>query len=345
MHTWRTSHYVLRTNVDALLAERILLTMEMMHSAYNRLYTPPASLGQQTPELLLALGGRHHQTSEGEVYRMPAGQQVVRYRESKLRLVIHTDGKRVLLKPDRTRRIHFPWGRVVNGWPRSQALHKTSIRLFWRRKGYRQYAKTTDPKWPFLQDAGGYFSPTRQEIVTYSKPSRSNLLQTLAHEAQHQVLSTHIKRAPVWLNEGLSEYYEQSSYTRGQLSHDVHLAHLNYVARLIREKSNTPLSKLVQLNYNQFHNDSFGPAEIGHYALSWSLVYFLLTAEEGRYRGLFARLFRALKDGALAREAVPHYLKAAGLDWDHLQMRWADYISRLAHENSVKKKPRPQGEK
>jgi len=344
LRSWRTRHHELLTNVDSLLAERILLTMELMHEVYNRQYTAPTPLVARSAALLLALGAARSETSAGIRFRFLDGRTVIHGKDGQRR-AWHPDGRRVTLRANGARQIRFPWGQNVTRWPRSKSSKRTRIQLFLRRRGYRAYAKKADSKWPFLQDAGGYYSPTRQEIVTYSKPSHASVLNTLTHEAQHQVLSTHLRRSPVWLNEGLSEYYEQSTMEQGVLQRHIHKSHLKYVARLLRERSQIPLRTLVRLNYNAFHNDSFGPAEIGHYAQSWSLVYFLLEAENGRYRSLFTRYFEALRDGASSQPAFAHYLKAHRLDWESLEKRWATYVLRLARQQERKKKPRPQGDK
>jgi len=72
---------------------------------------------------------------------------------------------------------------------------------------YRDYLARNQP-FPF--DWTGYYDPLKREIVV---GKRWDTQAVLVHEINHFVFDTVFDEAPVWLREGLAEYFETSTPT------------------------------------------------------------------------------------------------------------------------------------
>ncbi len=242
------------------------------------------------------------------------------------------DGRRASIFPDGRRRLEYPWGEAVETTPSPVAPTTTTARVFRLRRDYRDHVARFESKWPFLLDAGGYYSHGRAEIVTFDKPPVTQVLGTLVHEASHQVMRLYVEEAPVWLGEGLAEYFEHSlaGPDGGLALGGLDERHVAYLTKLLDEGRFTPLDVLDDLDYFQFHADGFGPLEIGHYGESWSLVHFLQHGEEGRYAELLPRYVMLLREGADAGHAWDHLLDRAGLGRGALEEKWKAHVRRLS---------------
>ncbi len=101
----------------------------------------------------------------------------------------------------------------------------------------------------------------------------------LRHETTHALLHSQVPNIPLWLDEGLAEYYEVSGTAR--VYEHPHLAKVRWNARFFRPPSLESLESLHDVR-------QMGPAE---YRAAWAWVHFLLHGPDA------------------ARESLLHYLK------------------------------------
>jgi len=148
------------------------------------------------------------------------------------------------------------------------------VRVFRNRAEYLNYAGE-DKDW-----TAAYWSPLRRELVLYLPESgeTAELLRTVWHEAFHQYLdyATAMASASPWFNEGHAQLFQQarcSDAKTGTLTYDpdrraqaLVQAHAENLARLI--------PCLLMMDYEAFYDGTPEEVEM-HYALAWSLVWFL----------------------------------------------------------------------
>jgi len=138
-------------------------------------------------------------------------------------------------------------------------------------------------------DVAGLFVPGRDlNYIALIDDGRPERLRTIFHEYTHLLISHPDQPLPLWLNEGLAEYYstfELQPDGRGALIGTViddHLATLNHTVLirledLVKIDSGTPL-------YNE------GTRRGVFYAQSWALTHLILLGQPPRLRELNAYL-------------------------------------------------------
>jgi hypothetical protein len=115
-----------------------------------------------------------------------------------------------------------------------------AVYLFSDQESYRRYMHAT---WPNLPPRRAYFVGTNRELAVYSFHS-PRIEEDLRHEFTHGLLHASLSTVPLWLDEGLAEYFEGGGPERGA----PHKAHLRYLQRARAEGWNPSLYQLEQLS-------------------------------------------------------------------------------------------------
>ncbi|MFP4222908.1 MAG: DUF1570 domain-containing protein [Phycisphaeraceae bacterium] len=139
-------------------------------------------------------------------------------------------------------------------------------------------------------------------------------LQTLQHEGFHQFAWAYIGRLPLWLNEGLAEYFELSRLAGRKMTTGYSEAgRIDRVREAIREGRALSLRELVATTGKAWRETVAEDPAAGRllYDQSWSVVYFLIHAAEGRYQEPFERYLLLLSEGESSSAA---FREAFGAD-------------------------------
>ncbi len=145
------------------------------------------------------------------------------------------------------------------------------VYLFSDEESYRRYMHTT---WPNLPPRRAYFVGTSRELAVYSFHS-PNVQEDLRHEFTHGLLHASLSTVPLWLDEGLAEYFE----VRGSEVGAPHTAHLKHLQAARAEGWNPALYQLEQLA-------DFQKMTQQDYAEAWGWVHFLLENDENGRQAL-----------------------------------------------------------
>lgn len=160
---------------------------------------------------------------------------------------------------------------------------------------------------PMLENPIGFYNALSNRITAWAIPDQEALLALVTHECSHAVIASYSLFVPIWLNEGLAEYFARL-HVHG-LSAEVPVAE-HWLARL---RNATPGQEnflaLLEAPPQRWYaaNDAQGSS----YALSWSVVWFLMDSAEGR------QLIRTILDASRERRA--HDLDSRALidqHWD-----------------------------
>jgi hypothetical protein len=104
------------------------------------------------------------------------------------------------------------------------------------------------------------------------------LVEDLRHEVCHALLQLALPNLPLWIDEGIAEYYEVPRSSAAL--HPVHGSRMAWLVRL----GHTPSLKAME-------QDSFDPgSSSGSYGDAWGWIYFLMTHSEASRRVLVDHL-------------------------------------------------------
>jgi tetratricopeptide (TPR) repeat protein len=170
----------------------------------------------------------------------------------------------------------------------------------------------------------GYFQPGSEvnyiTLALDSDWSRSSA-PTLLHEYTHLLVNNYFSSAPLWLKEGLAEFYSTARlskdrrrvWTGAQLSDRV---------RQLRDARLIPLRTLFETDQQSPYYSEAGKRGL-FYAQSWALAHFILNGDGGARRARLPRFVELLASGGVPEEA---FRQAFGLDVDAAEGSLAAYI-------------------
>lgn len=135
------------------------------------------------------------------------------------------------------------------------------VYLFDSEGAYRRYMKKT---WPDLPSRRAYFIGTSRELAVYSFHG-PRMQEDLRHELTHGILHASLNTVPLWLDEGLAEYFEAGGSETGA----PHPDHLRTLRRMQRRRHRPSIARLEAItDFREFDNEA--------YAESWGWVHYML---------------------------------------------------------------------
>jgi Protein of unknown function (DUF1570) len=154
------------------------------------------------------------------------------------------------------------------------------VYLFENRERYQEYIEYKQPRLPprrayFIAEPRGMSGAEDLLVYTYRN---DRIRQDLRHELTHALLHTVIRNVPLWLDEGLAEYFELPPDKHGV--NDGHLAHLRHAYNEAIRPDLARLERLEQV-------DQMNPAE---YRESWAWVHLMLRSQPEAKQALVAYL-------------------------------------------------------
>jgi tetratricopeptide (TPR) repeat protein len=173
--------------------------------------------------------------------------------------------------------------------------YPTSIFVFKNASALEPYQKTYQGK---TLKVGGYFlSDAHGNYVAINGDPRGDVMGNIYHEYLHYVIRNNYASIPLWLNEGLAEYY--STFEVSESEAKIGLPVPEHVLWL-RKKPAIPLPTLFAVDvkspeYNEETRGSF-------YAQSWALVHYVLEGSPERRRQTVEYL-ALLQNGSPREEA------------------------------------------
>ena len=171
------------------------------------------------------------------------------------------------------------------------------VYLFGDEKRYGQYLQAT---YPNLPPRRAYFVGTSHELAVYTFWGEK-IQEDLRHEYTHGVLHACLKDVPLWLDEGLAEFFEVVEPPRGY--------NTDYATRLtgaLAEGWRPDIDRLERL-------ESVAQMQKADYLESWAWVHFMMNESEDT-RHVLLDYLHALRDnprpGQLSdrlRSSVPQF--------------------------------------
>lgn len=180
---------------------------------------------------------------------------------------------------------------------------------YWAEKGHAH------PAGIFL--GGGY---DQFQVALNLSARGDNPYESLYHEYYHSVTVPYFPGLPVWVAEGMADFYGNS--TIGDKTADIGMPNLALIEEL-RNTSLIPLPVLFNVDHKSPYYNEQKKVSI-FYAESWVLIHYLMLGDKRAHNSAFGVYLGALNDGATSDEAAA---KAFG-DLRKLQENLAAYIGR-----------------
>jgi tetratricopeptide (TPR) repeat protein len=184
----------------------------------------------------------------------------------------------------------------------------------------------------------GYFQPGAEvNYITLALDSEAPRgSSTLLHEYTHLLVNNYFRDAPLWLKEGLSEFYSTAriSGDRRRVTLGVELPHRS---RALRGRALLPLATLLAVDQQSpyyYDADKRGL----FYAESWALVHYLLEGRGGERRAQLSRFIDLLAAGTPAEDSFRGAFQtdAAGIEGE-----LANYVRLASYTESTEAFERP----
>ncbi len=161
------------------------------------------------------------------------------------------------------------------GWD-ARPVRPITIRLFGKFKDFEQFQRAHRDNVTHRS----HYSSRHKEILMLGTEFGEATLSLLYHESSHAILDMRPGHYPKWINEGLAEVFAMSN------SHEASIR-LNYAAKWsqlmkhkLREGSLLSLEHYLALP-NRAWGDESARVENSYYMISWALMRFLLSSEQG----------------------------------------------------------------
>ncbi len=154
-------------------------------------------------------------------------------------------------------------------------LRKVQLKLKFisNENGFQQYRRDVMPN---NENIVGFYSPKLNEATILAYENEHEMIRVTLHESTHAILSNMFGDVPIWLSEGLAEFFENMSINGQQTyifsTNDEHL-------QLLRYSHLPPLTDHLKQTVKEWQH----PNNISlNYAIDWSLIFYLMTQPQGR---------------------------------------------------------------
>ncbi len=175
---------------------------------------------------------------------------------------------------------------------------KVTLIIFDDKDMYNKYYKNR-----FGSDAlaDGYFSLGDNECVVWKNTDIKQMLNILFHEANHLLMAHHYPHCPMWLNEGLSQYFQGLNVIgknkRVYPTNDCKEWNMHW----LRKGFPIEPRKYVDLDYDKW-NELRAKDVTAAYSIGYSMTYFLM--ENSLNREILKKLMLESKNKPEEREEI-----------------------------------------
>jgi tetratricopeptide (TPR) repeat protein len=170
----------------------------------------------------------------------------------------------------------------------------------------------------------GYFfnAGDQSYIALTTEAGGSQAYEVIFHEYQHFILSDDLPNPPLWLDEGLAEYY--SAFEPRYEGREILLGRAvgRHVVAL-RKASLMPLEKLFSIDSKSPEYNEASKSGL-FYAQSWALAHYLMVGDSGKRQPQFTRFIGMLGNGRPVEESFRQAFQA---DYKTVEKELQDYIA------------------
>ncbi len=151
-----------------------------------------------------------------------------------------------------------------------------------------------------IQGSGGLFDG-KQLMMVAGPEGHPGTWQLMQHEGFHQFAHAVIGGAfPVWVNEGMAEYFGDSVFTGdGYVTGVIPPERLARLQKWIADGHTVSIDEMQKLSHGSWNAE----LSIVNYDQAWSMIYFLAHGRDGKYQEHLNRYIREISKGSLPHNA------------------------------------------
>jgi len=229
---------------------------------------------------------------------------------------------------DRLDAMYEEYANRLSDFSEIDSSRRFDVHLFARRIDYMKF---TDNRLP---NTGGVFMSGRNCLAAFLEgQGRDGLRRTLQHEAFHQFAHGAISDdLPVWLNEGLSQIFEEGLWTgsRFWIGH-VPPRRVRQLQFDISKKRLLDFKSFINLSHEDWAKTLARDPDRGaaRYNQAWAMTHFLIYAgdESNQYRQRLLTMLKLLHRGSPAGAA---FEEAFGTNYKGFQERFFAWAKQMA---------------
>ena len=178
--------------------------------------------------------------------------------------------------------------------------------------------------------AGIFISDSQVLAAHAEKRTTEDVLRTLYHEGFHQFMFEAVAGdCPVWVNEGLAEYFSNSTWNGLTFSlGQIPATPLYVIQQRIKNGTYLHFDRLFRMTTEDWRSASISDKRQASllYSEAWSVVHFLIHADGGRHSPMLDRYLKEVSQGQVAESALQD---AFGKDYAQFERSWASYVMSL----------------
>jgi tetratricopeptide (TPR) repeat protein len=169
----------------------------------------------------------------------------------------------------------------------------------------------------------GYFVPGPMNYIAILADRDYDYSDVIFHEYVHVAAERALGDMPLWLGEGLAEFYSSFQPVDGGRKARIGTAYQGHLSRLQREFM--PLATLAAVDHQSPYYNERDKSSI-FYAESWALLHFLRIGADGKYAARLASFLEGVLDGLPFERACVERL---GTTLQALEGELRQYLSSL----------------
>lgn len=175
-------------------------------------------------------------------------------------------------------------------------------------------------------NVGGYFipGPNMNYIALATEKELIDPYEVIFHEYEHFVMHNNLLHIPVWLDEGLAEFYSSFETTDNDqkvLVGNPLAQHILY----LRSHPLLPFKTLLAVDHKSpYYNESSKAGAF--YAESWALVHYLMNGNQQKRQPQLIKFIDLVNSGASPEES---FNKAFQTDFDTMENELRAYVNRF----------------
>ena len=168
------------------------------------------------------------------------------------------------------------------------------------------------------RDSAGVFMGDKLLAAAGAHPGPGTW-HTIQHEGFHQFARYAIRAPlPTWVNEGLAEYFAEGLFTGEGFVVGVVPP---YRLRRLKESLNDPKGKGIREMMRMTGDEWVGQMDAANYDRAWSMVHFLVHADDGKYAKALTRFI--IDTRSMRYENA--WIRNFGRDIGAFERKWRDY--------------------
>ena len=163
-------------------------------------------------------------------------------------------------------------------------------------------------------------------MAFYQTRQLFNTTMVLLHEGTHQFIMLGTGTIPpIWVNEGLSTYYESSKFEGTKLKTNViNKGRLWEIQKAIKGGNYTRMRDFINIPQTRYQGLQ--------YAQGWSLIYFFFNWRDGYYADELEKYFNYFRKAGTklsAQQNIDVFERTFNVKIDVLEEQWKDYVQKL----------------